>query len=422
MSLEVVSEDATKLPRRRLLLIGNYPPPYGGIPTVNKYLVEHLVERNWEIFVISGFRHDKLVERPSQNVTVFRAMHKHELLASLVARPFVGGAMKRFWHLCPTVQNFLFCSAFYRFTKSICVSHSIDAVLACKVLFGGVMGAMLKEELNIPLITSVWGEGYEQRELFRSHAKAVQFVADRCDKWLSTSNHCAGSVATYGLRQEINVETIYHGVDTQHFVPAGPDPSIERSIGNESNPVVMFCGRMTAEMGLHVLLEAIPLVLNRLPLATFVIVGATYELTQKACELSERLPGRVFVHENVAYADLPKYYSCADIVVAPSTNDRACLGLAIIEAMACEKPVIASNVGGTSEVIADGIDGVLVSPNDAVVLANSIVELSSNAVLRKSIGTVARETAVNRFDKSVNNHGVEQILNNLLAQKATNHV
>ena len=93
---------------------------------------------------------------------------------------------------------------------------------------------------------------------------------------------------------------------------------------------------------------------------------------------------------------LPKAYKMADVVVLPSKMEG--FGLAITEAMASGKPVVAYNVGGVSVQIEDGINGFLVPPGDIEAFADRVIRLLSNKTLRKRMGLAARRTAEEKFN------------------------
>ncbi len=111
---------------------------------------------------------------------------------------------------------------------------------------------------------------------------------------------------------------------------------------------------------------------------------------------------RVFIHRDVSpnSDELLSLYEMADIFVFPSLAD--CLPIAVMEAMAAELPVITTNVGAIGEEIQDGINGVVVPPNDAVKLAEAIDNLADHPDLRYELGQKARRAAVDRFDGARN--------------------
>ena len=96
-----------------------------------------------------------------------------------------------------------------------------------------------------------------------------------------------------------------------------------------------------------------------------------------------------------------------DIVVHASTEPEP-FGMAILEAMAKEKPVIASDEGGPREIVTSGVDGLLVAPRLPMVLAEAISQLCEDRRLRDKLAHSARETAVTRFNPETSAAVLEQ--------------
>ncbi|MBW1972734.1 MAG: glycosyltransferase family 4 protein [Deltaproteobacteria bacterium] len=88
--------------------------------------------------------------------------------------------------------------------------------------------------------------------------------------------------------------------------------------------------------------------------------------------------------------DIEEIYHLSDIIVVPSTEPES-FGLTAVEAMAAKKPVVASAHGGLLDIVIDGETGILVPPNDQIALANAIVKLIEDPLLRKSMGEAGRK-------------------------------
>ncbi|MDX1379139.1 MAG: glycosyltransferase family 4 protein, partial [Anaerolineales bacterium] len=93
--------------------------------------------------------------------------------------------------------------------------------------------------------------------------------------------------------------------------------------------------------------------------------------------------------------DLPAYYSLIDIFVHPSQRDG--MPNAVLEAMACEKAIIATPVGGIKDILENGKNGITVNVNDANMLAEKILELVSQTEKQKLLGQNARKTVVGKL-------------------------
>jgi glycosyltransferase involved in cell wall biosynthesis len=104
---------------------------------------------------------------------------------------------------------------------------------------------------------------------------------------------------------------------------------------------------------------------------------------------------QVIVTGFVSHRDLPAYYSLMDVFVQPSLRDG--LPNSLLEAMACERAVVGTPVGGIYDAVSDCGNGRLVRANDAMELAGAITELLTNEPLRKKLGGAARLTVMHQF-------------------------
>jgi N-acetyl-alpha-D-glucosaminyl L-malate synthase BshA len=128
--------------------------------------------------------------------------------------------------------------------------------------------------------------------------------------------------------------------------------------------------------------------------ATLVLVGDGPELSDARARLAA-----AGLEGDVEYAgerqDVVSLFATADLFLLPSATES--FGLAALEAMACEVPVIASRVGGLPEVIDDGETGFLRAPDDLDGMVASALRLLTDADLHQRMARAARRTAVERF-------------------------
>ncbi|MCB0751737.1 MAG: glycosyltransferase family 4 protein, partial [Ignavibacteriae bacterium] len=102
------------------------------------------------------------------------------------------------------------------------------------------------------------------------------------------------------------------------------------------------------------------------------------------------------------------YMDKCTIIVHTSIEPEP-FGMVIIEAMALEKPVIATNFGGPIEIIDNEIDGYLIPPSEPKILASHILKLVNNPELRKQIGTEARKKVIEKFDFRITAKKIENV-------------
>lgn len=155
----------------------------------------------------------------------------------------------------------------------------------------------------------------------------------------------------------------------------------------DSQPLVVSAGRLEPEKNPGLLLEAMALVTGAVPHAVCVLAGdgsLENALRERTGSLGlgdmVRLPGFC--------SDVNSLLNAADVFVLPSSVES--FGLVLVEAMALEKPVIATQVGGPLEIVADGVTGLLVPPADPAAMAEAIRALLADPERRRAMGEAGR--------------------------------
>jgi len=108
---------------------------------------------------------------------------------------------------------------------------------------------------------------------------------------------------------------------------------------------------------------------------------------------------------NVNDTELPLYYNLADVFVLPSIDRSEAFGMVLLEAAACGKPLIASNLPGVRTLVRDGVNGFLVEPKDDGDLGKKIKIILDDDALRKAMGIASRQAMENgyRWEKTAEN-------------------
>jgi glycosyltransferase involved in cell wall biosynthesis len=183
------------------------------------------------------------------------------------------------------------------------------------------------------------------------------------------------------------VEVVYNGVDLLRF--AAPPPADPAAV-----PVIGFCGVFRPEKQLPVLIEAFAQLRRQGLAARLLLVGDGP--TMPECRARTEQCG---VTEDVTFAgeqaDVRAFLRRMDVFVLPSRNEA--MPVALLEAMAMERAVVASNVGGIPEVIVDGESGLLTPSGDMQRLGSALAQLVTDPTLRRQLGIAARQRVEERF-------------------------
>jgi glycosyltransferase involved in cell wall biosynthesis len=211
-------------------------------------------------------------------------------------------------------------------------------------------------------------------------------------KVIGVSQAICDELIESGIPEDM-VVAIPNGIDLEEFKMTLREDSV-RSKG----PLVGTVARLDRSKALDVFLESAKIIVSSEPSTRFVIGGTgplETELKDKIKQL--RLEG--FVNMVGFVDDVPSFLNSLDVYVLSS--DYEGLGLAILEAMACGLPVVATNVGGVPEVVLDGETGFLVPPRQPRTMAQAIVRLLVDSDLAKTMGKVGRSRVEEVFDAKV---------------------
>jgi starch synthase len=204
------------------------------------------------------------------------------------------------------------------------------------------------------------------------------------------------------------VHVIRNGIDTDVWCPAGPGEggSVLAELGvDPDRPVVAFVGRITRQKGVEHLLAAA----HRLrPDAQLVLCAGAPDTPEIADEvraavdgLARERTGVFWIREMLPVGELREILTAADVVVCPSVYEP--MGIVNLEAMACATAVVASDVGGIPEVVADGVTGSLVhyGAEDPIGyqsrLADAVNELIADPEKAKRYGMAGRRRCIEEF-------------------------
>jgi glycosyltransferase involved in cell wall biosynthesis len=208
--------------------------------------------------------------------------------------------------------------------------------------------------------------------------------------------HCTAAkefiVQKLGVREE-RIKVIPVGVDTNLFKP------IENAnlLGNGDKFKILCVARLHKYKGLDYLIKAMKLVKERIPNSKLYILGKGHEEgnLRKLVEELNLKECVEFIQNPIPNHKMPELYSSCDVYVQPSVVEP--FGIAVLEAMACGKPVIGTKVGGMLDTIKDGESGYLVKLQDSSELTNSIISIAEGPDKRIKMGGSARLRAI-EFD------------------------
>jgi len=155
---------------------------------------------------------------------------------------------------------------------------------------------------------------------------------------------------------------------------------------------IVFVGRKDKRKGLQYLVEAYSHLKWGFPNIRLIVVGPGRAPLRLQRFIKKNKVKDIVFTGSVSYDDLPRYYQSADIFCAPNTGKES-FGIVLLEAMAANKPIVASDIDGFRCVMSQGEQGLLVPPKDSRALADALTILIRNPALRERMGNRGRREA-----------------------------
>lgn len=263
----------------------------------------------------------------------------------------------------------------------------------------GTLSRLIAILAGCPVIVSTWHGTYGYRFLSRTVAR---FLARQTSIFVANSSYTRG-YNTAALRLPENKSVlIYNGVDAKLFQTADkPERQSSRLSFRQSmdidNAALVVCsiGRLHADKGFDVLIKAMTKVKEANANSVLMILG-----NGEMRDQLEKYSGELRVADSVRFygdtLDVKPFLGASDIFVMPSSK-REGFGLALVEAMLMEVPVVGSDLGGIPEIIHESVSGLLFTPGDSNSLASSIMRLWNDKDMLERMKANSRNEALQKF-------------------------
>jgi glycosyltransferase involved in cell wall biosynthesis len=367
----------------------------GGAGTYVQLVARALAKRGHKAFVISTYSQYDSQEYLDEGVVIKRvkAGNLHWYFSKIfLIGPLISGSI----HI---VENSL---AIYKTLIKLKKENSLDIIESCE------SANLLYLFTGIPYIIHLHGSKYT----FKKYCGEKIFLEDKIQRLfeglvLKKAKHIISPslflknevVEEFGIKPS-NISVMVYPIKENLN-------NLSENNGNKKDDrIILYAGRYEKRKGVHVLMDAIPQVIERFPNAKFIFVGSdSKEFTKEMlknffCE--KGVSEKVELHSFVSREVLKKYRNNADICVVPSLWDNS--PYVVYEAMSQGKAVVATKTGGIPELIIDGENGILVNTNDSKGLSMAIISLLNEPLKIKRLGIAGLESIKNKisFDNIVN--------------------
>ena len=220
-----------------------------------------------------------------------------------------------------------------------------------------------------------------------------KFLIYRCAKIITVSNYIKNDFLKPRrsdlcvFKQPHKVETVYDGIDIKTFKPMTVTEGLRKEYNiNANEKIVAVVGALHPVKGQNIVIESAPMVLKEHPLTKILLIGGSYLNNGISLDYKNNLVKRIKelgLEQSIILTGprkhMPQIMNEIDILLQPSEHEA--LGTSMVEAMACQKPVIGSAVDGIPEVIGDDIAGYLLKERSPQELARLISLLLSNSTI-----------------------------------------
>lgn len=356
------------IPSRKILILTTaYLPQVGGSELAIKNITERLPEFKFDL-ITSRFSPDVPSHEKIGNVDVYR----------------VGNSLSRLSFLLP--KNFLPVAVFLKARQLIARQGQYDLVHAYQASQAAGGGWLLKWAYpKIPFMLTV-----QEGKFLAGQSMLTRFfrylILKKTDQATAISNYLAKYIVSQN--KNVPVAIIPNGVDIDKFKAS--------SINSKDNKTIITVSRLVEKNAVKDLIDAIAIVAKKIPDINLLIIGDGYQKNDLMKQVQILGLG-----ENVKFLGeisndlLPQYLAKASVFVRPSLSEG--LGISFLEAMAMGVPVVATPVGGIVDFLEDGRTGLFCKVGDAQDIAEKIMTLINNEMLRQNIISRAREIILERY-------------------------
>ena len=346
----------------KIAMVGQFPPHVGGVGVHIHTLSKELVKQGHEVYVIT-YPHKDIKDIDGIHVIGTRGLN------------------------IPGVRGLMFKMNAKKALEELLEKEDIDIIHGHYLFPAGAAAVEVGNAHGIKTYVTAHGsdmfEVYKKQPFMRSTIRKVLKNADVVFAVSNALRHEIIATGVDGIGDKTRLS--WNSVDIDKFSNKGDD-SFKREYNLTDKPVVLFVGNLIKRKNVDSLLEA-----KKIANSDYYLVvvgdGPLFKKLKKKVE-DENIRDVIFTGSR---NDVENIIPSCDLLVLPSFSES--FGLVLIEALACGKPVIGSNVGGITEIITDDV-GVLVDPNKIPSIARAIDNLVNDEDLRHVLSLNARSRAI----------------------------
>lgn len=344
------------------LVTRRYPPLIGGAERVLSYLAPALAA---DVTVVTAITHHPIIQPPYSPVPIV--------------------------HLPTSRLRFLGTALYMRSLRKWLLKDRPDLIYVSMLKHDAYVAVEVGETLGIPVVLRPEGAGETGDLAWQTWGRFGRRIGERCKR----------ADAFVAISPAIHAELVAGGYDPEkiHDLPNGvPIPEVPWGTGASApNPYlrVAFVGRLAREKNLATLVDAWPIVLDRLPGARLLLIGEGPERPA----LEARAAGHGLSESRITFegacVDPTSLLRTSGMFVLPSREEG--MSIALLEAMALGIPIVASDIPGNRRLVTDGVHGRLAPPDDPMALACAILAQGADPATALKMAGEARRRVIEHY-------------------------
>lgn len=303
----------------------------------------------------------------------------------------------------PMIRQMACVAALAKVIKRLAVELKADLIHAHSPSLNGLAAASAARALNLPLVYEL--RYYEEDAAvdrgktrynslrYRLGQRMEQQALEQADAVVTISHALRDDLVRRGISPE-KIFEIPNGVDIDYFQPREADSGLQAKYNLAGNLVVGFIGSFYFYEGLEFLVDAVIEMLGQSDDIICLLVGDGESAEMLRARIPEQLRHHFIFTGNVPHDEVRRYYSVMDVLAYPRRRSRLTeltTPLKPLEAMAMEKTVVASDVGGLRELLDNGNAGLLVEAENAEALAQVLLRMVESESERLTVARRSRE-------------------------------
>jgi phosphatidylinositol alpha-1,6-mannosyltransferase len=285
-------------------------------------------------------------------------------------------------------------SAIWKITRA----ENVKVVCIGELVAGGWLAAACKRFFKVKTIIYVHGEEISTRTSYDQAGQRRRRALADADGIVAVSRFTRQAlIEGLGVPPE-KIQLISNGVDLGRFSVVPKAEYLVERYGLAGRRVLLTVGRLYARKGVDKVIEVLPEIVRAVPDLVYLVVGeGTYRSTLEALVAEHQMTDHVVFAGSVPDHELTAHYSLADAFIMANRElpdgDTEGFGLVFLEANACGVPVVAGKAGGSTDAVADRVNGLVIDGTNGEEIVTAIVSLFSDDVLRSQLIAHGRAVA-----------------------------